>query len=231
LPHLEGVTRHLKSLDPVPLHSLGLAISLANRCVYCVDIHEAALYAGGHGGAARAVRSGRGIDHEFTEAALAFQYFSRICNVFVKRAALPFTGTPFRSLYLNALSAFAKTVSPGPPAPSPIVDLCREADALGTRVLPLSVRIRVQTHIQAWSGEDMGPNRSWVENYLADFSPGDRAIGRLALLSALASHQVDSVVIGSVQPATSRNLLAIVAWSSAQVVLHMRYGALTECVH
>jgi hypothetical protein len=231
LPPFEAVIRRLQSLDPVPTHSLGLSISLGNRCLYCADVHEAFLYSVGAGRTARAIRSGRMIDHEYGDAALTIQYLNRICNAFARRPALPFSSGPLRALYLRVLSALPSSSEPEPSAPSAILDLCHEADALGNAILPESIRARVQTHIQAWSGEDMGPNRSWVENYLADFSPGDRAVGRLALLTALASHQVDPVVIESVRTATTRQLVAIVAWSSAQVILHMRYGVLTECVH
>lgn len=235
LPHLDAMLRALRSLPPVPTHALGLSISLRNRSLFCADTHEAALYAAGHGFVARSVRSKTPPSLDLDDAALTFHYLNRICNVFVRRPALPFSLTPFRELYLRGVSVFQRGQEPPPdthyPVRSAILDLCAEADALGSRVLPPSIRLRVQTHIQAWTGEEMGSNRSWVENYLADFSPAERAIGRLALLTALASHQVDSVVVESVRPATPRHLLAIAAWSSAQAVLHMRDGALTECPH
>jgi hypothetical protein len=89
-------------------------------------------------------------------------------------------------------------------------------EARGNAVLPEQVRILVKERVQAWNGEDMGISRRWVEDAVADVKEEHRAAARLALLTALASYQVDSSVIENFRSHYPHDaqLIAATAWAS-----------------
>ena len=83
----------------------------------------------------------------------------------------------------------------------------------------------VETRVGAWRGEDPEVSRAWVETAIGDLSEPEAAAARLALLTALAPHQIDDAVVAAYrrrEPA-DRRLLALLAWSSAQAA--RRIGA------
>lgn len=51
------------------------------------------------------------------------------------------------------------------------------------------------TYSRDWTGEAPGPNRAWADDAVASLHAADRAAGRLALLTAFASYQLDATVI------------------------------------
>jgi AhpD family alkylhydroperoxidase len=86
----------------------------------------------------------------------------------------------------------------------------------GQAVLPEPVRVLVSERVQAWNGELMGMSRRWLEAAVITLKPEDRAVARLALLTALASYQVDSSIVEAFQlqyPDDSQ-LIATTAWAS-----------------
>jgi hypothetical protein len=79
-------------------------------------------------------------------------------------------------------------------------------------------RAVVQERVGAWSGEDQGLSRGWVEPAIGELSEPEAAAARLGLLAALAPHQIDDAAVAAYrahEPA-DRRLLALLAWSSAQ---------------
>jgi hypothetical protein len=60
----------------------------------------------------------------------------------------------------------------------------------------LQVRELVQTRL-AVGAADIGLSRSWVDDAVAELPAGKRAVAKLALLTALASYQVDADVVAS----------------------------------
>jgi AhpD family alkylhydroperoxidase len=68
-------------------------------------------------------------------------------------------------------------------------------EAAGERALSPEVRELVLHRLDTWRGEDTGLSRQWCERLIATLPAEDRAAGRLALLTALASHQVDEEVV------------------------------------
>jgi AhpD family alkylhydroperoxidase len=87
-------------------------------------------------------------------------------------------------------------------------------------------RAVVEAYVRAWTGKDQGPGRAWVEGPAGELSEPDGAAVRLALLGALAPHQVDEQVLSAYHqqhPSDDRQVLALLSWSSAQAA--RRIGA------
>ena len=89
-------------------------------------------------------------------------------------------------------------------------------DAAGERSLPLGVRVLVTEQLAGWTGEDTGPSRQWCEDLVAGLPAAERAAGRLALLTALASYQVDAEVVTEFRrpDPDDRRLVEAAAWAS-----------------
>ncbi len=86
----------------------------------------------------------------------------------------------------------------------------------GQSVVPVRVRELVQEHVNSWNGEDPGMSRQWVEDAVAEFSDDEKASGRLALLAALTSYQVDEDLIKNFRQhfPTDQQLISTAAWAS-----------------
>jgi hypothetical protein len=93
---------------------------------------------------------------------------------------------------------------------------CAAIDAAGARSVPPSVRDLVLTELENWHGEPRGPSRAWVESAISGLSPADQSAGRLALLTALASSQVDRSVIKMFRASwpDDSTLVELTAWAS-----------------
>jgi len=106
--------------------------------------------------------------------------------------------------------------------PAPIADAFGRAavafDAVGRQALPDTVRQLVATRLSAWRGEDVGLSRGWVDNAIETLPVADRPVGRLALLTALASYQVDDQVLEDARMDPGRagdaKLIAAASWAS-----------------
>ncbi|BCB89759.1 hypothetical protein Psuf_070720 [Phytohabitans suffuscus] len=66
------------------------------------------------------------------------------------------------------------------------------------------------------AGEETGISRAWCEELVAELPASERAAGRLALLAALASYQVDDTVVAEFRAAApdDRTLVEAAAWAS-----------------
>ena len=92
-------------------------------------------------------------------------------------------------------------------------------DAAGDRSVPAAVRELLSRRLESWRGERTGLGREWCEELVAGLADADRAAGRLTLLTAFASHQVDEHVVagflaGNPDDAT---LVETVGWASFAV--------------
>jgi hypothetical protein len=82
--------------------------------------------------------------------------------------------------------------------------------------VPASVRDLVMAELENWHGERRGPSRAWVDSAVSGLPAADQAAGRLALLTALASAQVDRSVVRmfrATRPGDS-TLVELTAWAS-----------------
>jgi hypothetical protein len=86
----------------------------------------------------------------------------------------------------------------------------------GQQYIAPKVRNLVNNYIQAWQGEEPGISRHWVEEAIVSLDKQDQPTARLALLTAIASYQVDQGVIDAfkVDHPEDRQLLAVTAWAS-----------------
>jgi len=87
----------------------------------------------------------------------------------------------------------------------------------GRRSVPEPVRALVLAQLDGWDGRPKPPSRSWVEAPLERIGPRQRAAGRLALLVALASYQIDPEVIRGFrdeQPDDDAALVETAAWAA-----------------
>jgi alkylhydroperoxidase family enzyme len=180
---------------------------------------------------------------ELIGTAVLFHYYNRMVNVFLTELPLP-PGAPRMALGpvmwildRRMRPAAGRSYQPGTslellPAASLPRDLswasgdpvtedafargCAAVDAAGARSVPPSVRDLVMTELENWHGERRGPSREWVESAVSGLPVADRPAGRLALLTALASSQVDRSVVRMFR--TSRpgdsTLVELTAWAS-----------------
>jgi AhpD family alkylhydroperoxidase len=180
---------------------------------------------------------------EIVGTAVILQYLNRMVNLFLGEVPLPphtpaaALGVVRRVLVWLIKSAERRGPQPGasldllPPAPLPS-DLAWAAgntaiaeafargaaavDEAGRRSVPVAVRELVHEHLARWDGRPVGLSRAWVEDAVAALPADDRPVGRLALLTAFASYQVDQPVVDGFrarQP-DDRDLTDLTAWAS-----------------
>ncbi|MDQ1739884.1 MAG: hypothetical protein QOE53_1536 [Pseudonocardiales bacterium] len=180
---------------------------------------------------------------EIAGVAVAFQYLNRMVNIFLDGSPLPpavpamarggvlrmfgwFTGAAARATHQPGASLDLLPAAPLPPdlwwaAGNPqIAEAFARAsaaiDAAGRQHVPASVQDAVRSRLAGWDGRPLGPSRSWVEDEVLALPAGERAAGRLALLTALASFQVDQQVIDAFrrEQAGDQALIASTSWAS-----------------
>ncbi len=89
-------------------------------------------------------------------------------------------------------------------------------ERLGERTLPEAVRTLVRDRLARWCGEDPGLSRSWIEEAMFGLSVRLQPVARLALLTALASYQVDEQFVEQFreQAPEDWHLLGALSWAS-----------------
>ncbi|MFC4857057.1 carboxymuconolactone decarboxylase family protein [Actinophytocola glycyrrhizae] len=158
---------------------------------------------------------------ELIGVAVAFHYYNRVVNVFLTES--PFPSHVPESAKPKARKVLGGVLRPGPggaaagesleflPAVPPRDDLgwarsnrvVAEAfarayaavDAAGARSVPSSVRALVLSRLSTWDGRAPGLSRAWADDAVAGLAEEDRAAGKLALLVAFASYQVDDALV------------------------------------
>ncbi|HEX4832633.1 MAG TPA: carboxymuconolactone decarboxylase family protein [Trebonia sp.] len=170
-------------------------------------------------------------------------YFNRMVNVFLTELPMP-PGTPrmalgpvMQVLGLKLRPAAGRSFPPGtslellPAAALPgdlswaashpvVADAFARAssavDAGAARSVPPAVREVVLAELGNWHGEQRGPSRAWADAAIGALPAADQAAGRLAMLTALASYQVDRSVIGEFRSggASDAQLIELTSWAS-----------------
>jgi alkylhydroperoxidase family enzyme len=98
-------------------------------------------------------------------------------------------------------------------------------DAAAGRWLSPEVRAVVGGHLDRWQGEETGISTAWCEDALAGLDPDDRATGRLALLTAVASHQVGDETVATFRDVLPGDaaLVEVTGWAAFEAA--RRIGA------
>ncbi|WP_158883444.1 carboxymuconolactone decarboxylase family protein [Amycolatopsis anabasis] len=178
---------------------------------------------------------------ELLGVATTFHYLNRMVNVFLEDSPLPPAApSPVRVLARRVLGLSLRPTRPIPPgaaarllpaamlpndlrwarASAPVgTAMARAAHAIdqaATSSVPESVRDLVTRTVAEWDGTPAGPSRRWARTAVRPLPPGDRAIGELALLTALASHQTSTADITAVREhgADDRALVELTSWAS-----------------
>jgi AhpD family alkylhydroperoxidase len=267
--------------------SIASAISAANRCPWCVDVHTTLARAAGYGDAARAVdafdpRDGFDDRHlatlsradaprlpdllrwaaatrspgaeilysppfdaseapEIIGVAVAFHYINRIVSATlpatlfegptwlrggIARAAAPLLRgvlrrrpTPGASLALLPEAPLPAEFGWAAAAPHVARAFAGFAAALekgAAGSLPADARGAVAERVRSWDGSDPGLSRHWLEDHVRGLDGAARAGARLALLAALAPHQIDADVVAAYRRYRPDDaaLVATLAWGS-----------------
>lgn len=190
---------------------------------------------------------------ELVGVVVSFHYLTRMVNVFLSSFLVPPRLTPAakRRVKHGIGRLLGRTLREAHP-PGRSVSLLPDADlpadagwavgndavagaaarsyaalaAAGERALAPAVREVVLGRLDRWRGEETGLSRQWCEDLVDGLSEPDRAAGRLALLTALASYQVDEEVVTEFRRhhPDDRQLVEAVAW--AGFVAARRVGAL-----
>ncbi len=178
---------------------------------------------------------------EILGTALVFHYVNRLVTVLLGESPLPpapprFKG-PLRRIvgwWFGRAIARRKSSDPAPllpaaalpddlrwAAPSPHVAdaLARFAAAVdleGAHALEAETRHVVTARLAEWRGEDVGLGQQWLAPALAALDEAQRPAARLALLTAVAPHQIDETAIDAFRASVpgDRALVAALAWAS-----------------
>ena len=176
---------------------------------------------------------------EAIAVALTFHYLNRMVNVFLGESPLPpEVPGPMRGGALRVLGAMmgsqARRIRPPgdsldllPDAPLPpdlawaspyphLAGAVARAEAAmtaaGERSVPARVRELVSERVETWDGKPPGLSRAWADEAVKGLPAAERASGRLALLTALASYQAGPVAADLGKG--DRVLVETTAWAS-----------------
>jgi AhpD family alkylhydroperoxidase len=89
-------------------------------------------------------------------------------------------------------------------------------EAAGASALSPTARAVVMERLTDWRGEDPGLSRNWVERDTVNLRDEDRSGSRLALLIALAPHQIDAGVVEAYRSyhPSDASLIGALSWGS-----------------
>jgi AhpD family alkylhydroperoxidase len=180
---------------------------------------------------------------ELVGVLVAFHYVARMVNVFLPGFLLPpvagprtrrrlkqgvgrilgpalrtprVAGRSLRLLPAAELAAPDRWARPAPCVAEAVARSYHTLEAAGRRSVSPPVRRLVERQLDRWRGEEMGLSPRWCEDLIVHLSIEDQAVGRLALLAALASHQVDAEVVAEFRRRRPDDaaLVETVAWAS-----------------
>lgn len=180
---------------------------------------------------------------ELVATAVLLHYLNRMVNIFLGEAPLP-PKTPVQALKVvtPVLNWLQRTADRDSVVPGASMDLLPEVavpadmwwardnaviagsfsraaaalETAGDRALPADVRELVLAKLKGWDGHAPGISRAWVEEDVARLAPQDRPAGRLALLTAFASYQIDDGVVEAFRAGGPQDadVIEATAWAS-----------------
>lgn len=245
--------------DRASKEAVATGVSEANSCPYCADVHGMTLAAMPDAAEVSALTSWARLGAttlgatappcppeqaaELIGVAVAFHYYNRVVNVFLRDS--PFPSHVPESAKPKARKVLGRALRPsatGGPRPGDSVDLLPPAprpddlwwansnrfvgdafarayaatEIAGARSVPAGVRALVRGRLSVWDGRPPGLSRSWVDDPVATLPAEERAAGRLALTIALASYQVDEAMVEEFRGTAPEDgtLVELASWSS-----------------
>lgn len=174
---------------------------------------------------------------ELAGVAVTFHYLNRMVTIFLPKSPLPsLTPKAVGGWVMDMLASAMVAASPAPGAalsllpdaqlpaefswaagaPHVAAAFARATAAIeeaGQRAVPPQVREFVLDILDARNGQPAGPSRAWADTEVARLADADRAAGRLAILTALAPHQVSRADVAEARQADDA-LLALTSWAS-----------------
>jgi AhpD family alkylhydroperoxidase len=180
---------------------------------------------------------------ELIGVAVAFHYYNRMVNVFLRDSPFPsHVPESAKPKARRVLGGVLRPLAVGGPRPGDSLDLLPAAplpdeldwafanpivadafarayaatEAAGARSVPRSVRDLVSDRLSTWDGQAPGISRSWVADAVAGLPEADQPSGRLAMVIALASYQVDDGLVDAFRSTTPGDdtLVELAAWAS-----------------
>ncbi|HEX5403270.1 MAG TPA: carboxymuconolactone decarboxylase family protein [Pseudonocardiaceae bacterium] len=253
--------------------AVAAAVSLANGCPYCVEVHSTALRGLDAKAAADALGHGRfdsltdpdlraltawaratgdrdnatpvpaPTEHvpELLGVAMTFHYLNRMVNIYLGESPLPpnapaaarnaahwmlakvmrpgATRRPGAALTLlpdAALPGDLGWAAANPTVTDALARVCAAVDGAARDAVPPPVRTVVHDYLAAWDGRPAGLSRAWVDDAVGCLPDGQRAVGRLTLLTAIAAYQVDEQIMADARAhgLDDGGLVAATSWAS-----------------
>jgi AhpD family alkylhydroperoxidase len=225
--------------------AVATAVSEANVCPYCVEVHSATQDRVGRAAASTRWIAGDGPvpepAAEYVGVAVTFEYLNRMAHVFLPASPFPpqapaavrkqarkvlgrlavpdrrASAEPGAALGLLPDARLPDDLSWAGGSPSIGPALAR-ASAAFDAAGRRSVEPAVRDLVRQQLGGSPGLSRGWVEHAVAGLPAEQRPAGRLALLTALAAYQVDDGVVAAYRgdPAALIELTAWAAWTAAR---------------
>jgi AhpD family alkylhydroperoxidase len=100
-----------------------------------------------------------------------------------------------------------------------------EVDGGGRAVLPDDVRRLVAERVCAWDGAPRGPSRRWIDDAIRPLDERAGAAARLALLVAMAPHQIDDRVVGVFRETNPSDEAVVTSAAWASLIATKAIGA------
>ncbi|NEC09987.1 carboxymuconolactone decarboxylase family protein [Streptomyces sp. SID7909] len=181
---------------------------------------------------------------EYVGVAVLFHYLNRMVNTFLEDAPMP-ASAPRAGLGMvqRVLSTMIRGASrrigaagdslallPWEPVPADLhwaqasphiaqafARAAGAVDRAARQVVAPSVRDLLDRELRVWDGAPRGLGRGWLDALLATLPPADRRAGRLALLVAFASYQIDADVIEDYRgdrPDDDAGLVVLASWAA-----------------
>lgn len=180
---------------------------------------------------------------ELVGVAVVFHYLNRMVNVFLPDVPMPsFTPRNALPVVSRVLSLLLRRAARNPHEAGARLDLLPDAalppdlawaaaspavagafaraalaiDTAAETSVPPAVRELVGGTLRAWDGQAPGLDRTWLHEAVEVLAPSERPAGRLALLTAVASYQVDESVVRDFQLASpaDKTLIELTSWAA-----------------
>ncbi len=177
-------------------------------------------------------------------AAVCFHYLNRMTNVFLdpspfliggdgllKGLVVKMAGNILRPRFASQTVVPGQFLNHTPEAPLPtefrwaapnlqitgaVQRFVSAAEQAGIESIDRPVRECVLKYVQVWTGETPDLGRAWVENVVAELDEYQRPAARLALVTALASYQVNERLVADFRAykSSDRDLINLTSWAS-----------------